>query len=53
VPIARLAAAQASLKHGGGKGEQTEKAEKPQPILATAVAAAGAAVDSVAAAIKG
>ncbi len=39
VPIARLAAAQASLKHG--------KAEKPQPSVAVAVAALGAAVAAV------
>jgi pyruvate,orthophosphate dikinase len=44
VPIARLAAAQASLKHG--KAE-----EKPQPSVATAIAAAGTAVASVAAAV--
>jgi pyruvate, orthophosphate dikinase len=51
VPIARLAAAQASLKHGGDKGEG-EKAEKSHSIVATAVAAAGAAAASVVSAIE-
>jgi pyruvate,orthophosphate dikinase len=42
VPIARLAAAQASLKT-----TKASKAEKPQPRIATAVATAGAAVTSM------
>ncbi|HEV2854354.1 MAG TPA: pyruvate, phosphate dikinase [Thermoanaerobaculia bacterium] len=55
VPIARLAAAQAAVKHGakaGGAHAETEKPGQPRPSLAAAVATVGAVVNSVVTAVE-